>query len=362
MCISNAILAGSIALTGIAPCLAVADIRFAPERIVPVTFDREINVTNAHTGDRFTASVVDELDLPRGTRFEGEVVDVKPRKGSHPAFVDMEFTAVILPNGPRTEIHAVPIRLDSRYVKQDRDGHFIVDKKAMRKENVVLGGAVGGFILGALIKKPFEGTFIGILAGIVINEAGAQNEGVAVSKGEKLGVLFEREVVIPTDRPRTLADRTDNGPDRDRDADRGGDVAPPTRNDGPPNNDSARPPREERDARMLRVALGDRPIEFDKDQMPYREGNVVMVPLESVAKQLGVEIEKGSGGRFFLETDDLMLRLEQGSRDYRLNGKRGKLSQAPVEKQGVIYVPIEAFAPLKSEGIYVNGVKVEFSS
>jgi hypothetical protein len=358
MRISSALLAGSIALTGIAPSFAVADVRFAPERIVPVTFDREINVTNAHAGDRFTASVVDELDLPRGTRFEGEVVDVKPRKGSHPAFVDMEFTAVILPDGPRTEIHAVPVRLDSRYVKQDRDGHFIVDKKAMRKENVVLGGAVGGFILGALIKKPFEGTFIGILAGIVINEAGAQDEGVAVSKGERLGVLFEREVVIRTDGPY----RGEHANDQDRNADRAGDAAPPARNDGPPNNDSARPPREERDPRIIRIALGDYPIEFDKDQMPYREGNVVMVPLESAAKYFGVEVEKGSGGRIYLETDDNMLRLERDSRDYRLNGKRGQIGQAPVEKQGVVYVPLEVFAPLKPEGIYLNGVKVEFSS
>jgi len=335
----QSLILGIAIVAGTLPIRSFADIRLPVDRVVPVTFDQEINVSKAHIGDHFTATVVDELDMPHNAKFEGEVLDVRQQHGEKPAFVDMEFRSLILPDGSHYDVRAVPIHLDAKYVHRDSDGHFVVNKKPVRKDNVVFGGAVGGFILGSILKKPFEGTFLGILAGIVANETGAtdQSNGVAVKRGEKLGALVEREVVIPDHHGPVAADRAA----------------------GPP-PDGRRPEREPRFAGEIKIALGDHPLQFDPKETPYREGNTVMVPLMSTASQLKIDVDVASGGRVYVQEKDSILRLEQDSDHYRLNGKSGSLSSKVVSKQGVMFVPLEAFAALKQDPIYLNGVKIEF--
>lgn len=366
---------GAMAAALAVPALSSADIRLPKERIIPVTFDREINLQNVHEGDRFSATVVDELDLPRGTKLDGEVMEVQQKRGDHPAFVDMEFRSIRLPDGRGADIQAVPIRLDDRYVHQDRDGHFVVDARAVRKENVLLGGALGGFILGSILKRPFEGTFLGILAGIVANETGALENGVVVARGQKLGALLEADASIEDgnyrgddsrpplrrdDSPVTVGEAPPEG------ADHG--APPPTkggsggyRDDGtpfPPDNE-----RRHGSNNDFKVAYGDHPMRFDGDAgTPYMDGKTLMVPLQTAADQLKIDVDKGSRNRLFLQNEDFDARIEQDSATIRLNGRHVNLPKPVVEKDGVLYAPIELFAAIAKDPIYVNGEKVVFKT
>lgn len=340
-----------MALTLALPTLAsAADIRLYGDQVVPVTFDDEISLKENRRGDRFTATVVDDRDLPRGTRFEGRIVDIQQKRDDRPAFVDMEFTSVRLPDGTRANLRAVPIRLDDRYVRRDRDGRFVADRKAIRKENVVIGGAVGGLILGSIFKKPFEGAFIGALAGIVLGETGALNQKteVAITRGQKVGALIERNATIRYNGDWYGRDdrngRYDDWDNRNRDRDR---------------DDNWYNDRDDRYRDEWTVRYNNRDLRFARDEQPYRLGDTLMVPLESAARQMDLDIERiGNSRVFFVEDRDSSLRLEQDSTSYRLNGRRGTLPRALVERRGVVFAPLEALALLKPNAVTLNGGRI----
>jgi len=83
-----------------------------------------------------------------------------------------------------------------------------------------------------------------------------------------------------------------------------------------------------------------------------------MVPLAEMADQLGLEVSRTADHVFFLEDEENTLKLEQNKTDIRLNGKRISLPRAVVEREGITYVPIEAFAAIKRDLLYVNGTRV----
>ncbi|HJP81979.1 MAG TPA: copper amine oxidase N-terminal domain-containing protein [Fimbriimonadaceae bacterium] len=310
--------------------------------VVEIKFESAISAKSNHRGDRITATVDNDRILPSGTRLIGEILEIRSKDGDRKAYADMEFTSLELPDGKRVSIEAYPLPLGDRFVRRGRDGRLEA-KKATRRENVVLGSGVGGLLLGTIFRKPFEGAVIGVLAGIVISETDALNTSgeQIVQKGQKMGAAFSREVDIDLDYRYDRENR-----DRDRD----------NRDDSRDRDD-----RYESD-RDIRIEFRDRVLDFRSGQTPFPENGIVMVPLEAVAEQLGLDVSRTNSNAWYLEDQENTLKLEQNSSDARLNGKRISLPRATVERNGLLFVPIQTFAAIKRDPIFVNGARVEYRS
>lgn len=327
--------------------------------VIPVKFEQAVSAKSARRGDRISAMVDGDRYLPQGTRLLGRVVEVQRKDGDRKAFAELEFNEIELPNGQRVRADAYPVPINDRSVSRDRNGRMEA-KKGTRRENVVLGSTVGGLILGSLIKKPFEGAIIGALGGILVAETDALNTNgeLIVDKGQRMGAAFDREVVIDW---RDRDYRYDS--DRDRDWDRDRDDW--DRNDRDQDDRNRRDDRDDYDRYEDRNGRNDIVIEFnrrelryDRDQVPYRIGSTTMVPLGITASQLDLEVSRTSGGVFYVEDEDNTVRLEQNKSEMRLNGKRVNLTRAITERDGLTYVPIEVFAAIKRDSLYVNGTRV----
>ena len=317
--------------------------------VVPVKFQNAINAKTNRRGDRFTTIVENGQVLPSGTKLMGQIAEIRRKDGSRKAYAELEFTEIELPDGHRVSIDAYPVPLGDRYVSRNRNGRMEA-KKETRRDHVVIGSTVGGLILGSLIKKPFEGAVIGALGGILIAETDALNTSgeLIVDKNQKMGVAFDREVVIDwRDRDRYRDDDRYRNDDRYRDDER-------YRN-------------EDRDSDIdrdrygngdIRIEFANRDLRFRNGRTPFRSGDTVMVPLLETADQLGFEVDRASNGVFYLEDEENTLKLEQNRSEMRLNGKRISLPRALVDRDGVTYAPIEAFAAVTRDALYVNGRRV----
>jgi hypothetical protein len=342
---------GILAFTTVLPAISAASFTIRRDGVVPVVFERDLSVRNSRTGDRFYVRVEGDRDLPSGTRMVGKIVDIRKASGSNPAYMDLRFTDILLPTGRRIPVSAYPIQMNDRYVRRDRDGRFTATDNVKKREMMVLGGTAAGLILGSIIRRPNEGTVLGAIAGIVLSENERKNgTDVVVTKGQKLGALFDRDVYVDTSRYTGSDDwrRDDNYDDRD---DRYRD-------------DSYRDDQyRDRDGRYdepyasssIRISYQDRDLTYSDRETPFRDTNTVMVPLRRTAEQLDLRVEEGRSGVFYIENDDHTLRLERDNREYRFDGSRGTLERTLVEKDDVIFVPIEVFAKIKGEKIYVNG-------
>jgi hypothetical protein len=364
----------AVGLLSLLPTLASAqDIRVRRDRVVAIRMDTEVRLNNARRNDRFFATVSDDRDFPRGTVFEGRVLSVNQGRRNEPGFIDMEFFQVNLPDGSRARIDAVPVRLDRRYLRQDRDGRWTADRSRWDNGTVVAAGGVGGLILGGLLKRPFEGALIGVLAGIVINETGGLRDGTALRRGDKIGALVRNDFFARYDgRRNPWGDNRDNWDNRDnRDGRDNGNLDSWDRNgrghgngDGWDNrNDPRNDPWDDRGNRdngfdrNLSVEYRNRALRWDRSTEPYRDGNVVMVPLDQAARQFGVEVDR-SGKAIYLDADDRSVRLEINSNNARVDGRRVTAGRGPVERDGVLYVPLEVFGWLRGEDVSLNGQRL----
>lgn len=318
--------------------------------VVEVKFDKAINAKSTRRGDRFSATVSNDRILPDGTRLIGRVADIQRKERDRKAFADLEFTDIELPNGQRVSIDAYPVALNNRSVSRGRDGRMEA-KKETRRDHVVIGSTVGGLILGSLIKKPFEGAMVGALGGILIAETDALNTSgdLIVEKGQKMGAAFDREVVIDW----RDGDRYDRRNDEYRDGDyRDGEVR--DRSDRTDRSDGYENGRND-----IQVEYDRQELRFSEAQAPYRSGSTIMVPLAETAAQLDLDVTRTAERAFYLEDQDNTLKLEQNATEARLNGKRISLPRAMEVRNGVTFVPIEAFAAIKRDSLYVNGMRVQ---
>jgi hypothetical protein len=326
--------------------------------VIPIIFEQEIHLRNNRVGDTFVVRVDESRDLPRNSRIEGRIVRLDRGNKDRAGFVDVEFNNLLLPDGRRTRVQATPVPLNARFIQRDRDGRLTASKHDDR-DKYVLSSTVGGLILGSLVKKPFEGAVIGALAGVVLAETNKRDTDVAVRRGAKMGALFQRDVSF-----------TYNGPwdarHDDRYDPRYDDRYDPRRDDryDPRRDDRYDPRNDDRynggyNGRGIVVELDRRELSFSRNEEPYRQGNVVMVPVERMARHLGLSSESMANGRVvFVEDRNNSLRLENGSREYRLNGRRGNLSQAIATRNGVLFAPVEVFADMTERPVYVNGARV----
>ncbi len=313
--------------------------------VVPVVFQENLSFKDNRVGDHFTTTVRNDRDFPKGTRIEGRIRDIKAKNDEHPAYMDLEFTLVIMPDGSKAPIDAVPIKMDLKGISKDRDGRYSATKKGVGDDRAVVGGALGGLVLGSLINKPFEGAFLGSIIGIIASESHKnQDSDIVLKRGDVMGALIERD--FRADSQGGNGQYDDRGPQDGRD-------------DRRDRADGHRPAPVATDPSVLRISFKDSDLKFNDDAKPYRLDDTVMVPLEKTADQMNLTIERLSNGVVLVEADDSMLKLELDSKNYRLNGKRGTLSKEAVNKDGVIYVPLEALSRMDLGRVAVNGTIVD---
>lgn len=308
------------------------------DTVLEATSDQDLNVNRMREGDRFTVTLRDSYEAPRGAQLEGRVIRVEPKRGDQAAFMDLEFTHLLVNGRERHRVNALPISLDDKKIRRDREGRLTADSKKHRSEQYVVGGLVGGLVVGALLKKPFEGAFAGTLAGIIFSEVekdrNKKNSENVLKRGSKLGVLFAEDVRFDSnvrDDRRDWDDRWDRVDDR-RDSD-----------------DDWRYDRRARDSFEYdgRVLRGD----------VLRDGSYYLMPLSTI-RSMGVDVEEANG-RLYLEHGDRMIRLSVDSDDYRMGGRgSGRLSTRVRNERGEIYIPVEAVAAILPKTLKVNGATV----
>jgi len=312
------------------PVLASADlVDVKRNTVIEVTADQDLSIRDAREGDRFTVTTINDRDLPRGSQLLGEILQIREKRGSEPASMDLEFRTLLLPDGTRHPIQALPIALDNKNVSRGKDGRFYADAKKVKNEYYVFGGMLGGLVIGAMMKKPFEGAFVGTLAGIILGEIERENakksSDLVLKKGTRLGAVVLEDVNVQFD--------SRGWRDRDRE-----DRLPSDRID---------------------LRFDDRALRFEADVQPYAVGRTIMVPMDATARQLGLRADRVDD-RVFIENDDSVIRLTVGERGYRFEGRRGDLPAQVEERGGQVYVPIEVFAGLVRRPIFANGMEVKF--
>jgi len=313
---------------------AADEIQLKENTVIPAVSESQLAVRNAREGDEFSARIDGDRDLPRGTRVEGRIVEIRGKKGDKPAQMLLEFVRLVLPDGSRHEIHGLPVAWNERNFTRRADGRFQA-KPDVPREKYVLGGLFGGLLVGSMAKKPFEGALIGVLAGILMAESdNARSGDVVIRRGEKIGVLIERDATLSWDSSKDLR----NGENRERDADR----------------------RDEPKTAEFKILYNDQELRFDRSEQPFEAGRVVMVPLESAAKQLGLKVDiEPNRDLILIESERGLAKLNRGSREYRVNDEHLTLSRNLSEKDGVLYIPLEVLKPLAGGTISVNGTKLE---
>lgn len=172
------------------------DVTVPSGTVLAVEFNETLSSASSQPGDRFTARVVDavevdgEVVIDPGSVVVGKVVEAVPaKKIGGTARLNLEFTQLELTSGDESPMSA------SYYSKA---------KSQVKKDAATIGGATaGGAILGRIIghKRGSEakGTAIGAVVG------GAVGTGIAASnKGQEVTIPEGMTVQIELDSPVTV--------------------------------------------------------------------------------------------------------------------------------------------------------------
>jgi len=164
--------------------------------VVPVTLDTEISSATARRGETFTATVVSERlgdsEFPAGSRVEGVIREARPKTGSNPGILDLDFRAVILPGGQRVPIRGELIALDDDSVTTSQ-GRIMAKNRSDNKDRLkIIGiGAAAGFVLGKILDKNSTVTAVlGAAGGYLYSRHRDKNKvrEAVVPEGAKIGV------------------------------------------------------------------------------------------------------------------------------------------------------------------------------
>ena len=140
--------------------------------IVPVTLDEALSSASARVGDRFTTTVRSERmgdsEFPPGSKVEGVITEVKPKRGDEPGVLDVDFNAVVLPDGSRYAIRGDLASLDENAVTTNANGRLVArnsGKSGSDRLKVIGIGAGVGYVIGKVLLKK-NGALSAVLGGL----------------------------------------------------------------------------------------------------------------------------------------------------------------------------------------------------
>jgi len=179
--------------------------------VVPVKLDTAISSATAQVGQTFMATVVSQKlgdsEFPVNSKVEGLITEVRPKEGDNPGVLDLDFRAVILPDGTRYPLRGQLISLDNENVNtsQGRITAKTSSKSGGDKLKVIGIGAGIGFIAGKVLKKSTTITTIlgGLAGGVLANKNDKKASEAVLAADTRLGVRLNGPV--------TYRDTTDYG-------------------------------------------------------------------------------------------------------------------------------------------------------
>lgn len=304
--------------------------------VIPVRLNDNLNSKDAQKGDTFTATVKSDSGdgnadfnvLPPGTKIEGVVRSARPKQDKNPGVLDLEFRHVRLPDGRSISIDGSLIGLDSKSVSRDRDGRLIAKPGHKTDRLTYVGyGAGAGLLIGALTKKPIEGTVLGAGLGYLFGALEKNNNNpkdVVLKPGQEMGVRLDRRLSYA----RSDDDYRDNRDGSDTSFHRN------------PRNDD-RPDRNLDNPGGIGVLFNDNNVRFNSTAQPFEARGVVMVPAEPVMRAAGIDYHYDRAKRQIRASSDQgIVRLSVGSRIAVVNGNRRVRLEAPAQwLNGTVYVP-----------------------
>lgn len=176
-------------------------------QVMRVRLDDELNSEKARVGDTFTSTLVDPvysktglLLAPQGSTVEGRVTYVqRAQKKGKPAEMNVQFTALRLPNGYHRALNGSLTDLESSSGTSDNEGTVTAHKTSHRKAKFIGGGAAGGAVIGAIAgggKGLAIGAGVGALTGAITGRVKKGSE-VKVKSGTEFGVMLNAPVSFP---------------------------------------------------------------------------------------------------------------------------------------------------------------------
>jgi len=175
------------------------------DEVIPVVLDHTLSSIDNAKGDTFTATVKDSefgnSDLPNGTKVEGHVAAIHPKRGDEPAIIDLAFDRLVFPNGRTVRIDGNLTSLDSRYVTRDDNGVLVSRNNNGTDQRLVYAGygAGGGLLLGVLTNRPLEGAVLGGVLGYLYGQTQKDQRkttDVTLRPGTEMGVHITRDIAV----------------------------------------------------------------------------------------------------------------------------------------------------------------------
>jgi hypothetical protein len=338
--------------------------------VIPIRLETPLNSRTAQPGDRFSATVREGRDdggLPYGTRVEGVVVESLPAMDGKPGVLDLQFRRIRYPNGESDVLHGSVIGLDARSVRRTESGRLVATTDKSQDRLKMIGiGAGAGLLISALTRSrdTLQNTLLGAAAGYLFNELRPQKPGdVNLKRGTEIGVRLDRALTFTTDRyygDDYYGDRRDPERDRrwdrERDEDWGRERERDRREDlfDRRGGDSGRWREEDRGfGGHIAVLLNNRNVPLGAAK-PYLRDNVVMVPMEAIARAGGFDYRYDAYRRVVVARGG-SLRLGIGSRVAMLGEERRLLPAAAEIRDGEVFVPMP-FAGWAAGGVsYYDG-------
>lgn len=296
------------------------DCQISRDQIEPVILLDTLDVRDSREGDLFYARPKEVSRFPLGTKFEGRINRIREDRRSNrgdrtSGSMDVEFVAIVFPNGARAPMKGFPCNL--RDTRRTNDGRLVGSMPRDRRLETVGIGAAAGYILGGTQHKSWEGAFLGTIASAIYADnqyRNQRNSSIVARRGDEIGVWFDRDFRY---------NWGDGRDDRDRD-------------------------RDDRfnDRRFPELRCEGRALRYDNCKPIYRD-RTLYVPLFLTARQVGVTVtDVRDSSLVLMEFGDDLLRIDRMGRNYRFNGRRGELPGNMYEDGGQIFVPIEAFDTL----------------
>jgi len=131
--------------------------------VIPVSLDNSLSSAGNHVGDTFTMTVTSSdtdgyAGLPIGSKVEGHIASISPMTEDRPAYLDLAFDRVVLPNGQNFALDGSLISLDTTYAYEGKDGTYEAQGDAMAFPKMVFVGygADSGMIVGVPTDAPID--------------------------------------------------------------------------------------------------------------------------------------------------------------------------------------------------------------
>ncbi len=174
--------------------------------VIPVSLDERLTSSDSKARDTFSTTIKtadggDYGPLPSGTKVEGHVVTARPRKGSDPGILSLDFDRVKLPDGRVITIDGSLIGLNDKKLERRSNGTLVAKGGSGKDERLVYAGygAGAGLLISVItggrhsLETTILGGVLGYIAGTVKNQQD-QAKDVTLEPGTEFGVLLRRDL------------------------------------------------------------------------------------------------------------------------------------------------------------------------